>query len=90
MFPPETTFGAIYIIRNPLDISISQSNHSAIDIDQSVSNLTDRKFALSQKNGTLQLQLRQILGTWSDHVRSWKAAPIDVCFMRYEDRNNFV
>lgn len=80
------TLGAVYILRNPLDVAPSLANHNNVDIDTAISQISDPEYALSQSRRKLPSQLLQRLGTWSEHVQSWvdaKEVPIHV--IRYED-----
>jgi len=89
LFPPEISKGIIYLIRNPLDVLVSFAYHSAKPVDKMVSALNNPEYAFCDKNDRLQNQLRQILGSWSEHVQSWteqKHIPIHV--IRYEDMIN--
>ncbi|MFC2104092.1 sulfotransferase domain-containing protein [Bacteroidota bacterium] len=89
LFPLEISRGIIYIIRNPLDVLVSFAYHSAQPINKMISNLNNSNFAFCDKNDKLQNQLRQIIGSWSDHVNSWtKQTVIPIHVMRYEDMIN--
>ncbi|MFC2152305.1 sulfotransferase domain-containing protein [Bacteroidota bacterium] len=89
LFPLEISKGVIYIIRNPLDVLVSFSYHSAQSINKMVLTLNNSNFAFCDKNDKLQNQLRQIIGSWSDHVKSWtEQTDIPVHIMRYEDMIN--
>ena len=88
MFPAEVTWGAIYLVRNPLDVAVSFAHHRAASFPQTVRDLCDRDFVLSDGKRGLSVQLRQILLTWSGHVRSWLDSPNRVHLMRYEDMKN--
>ena len=80
------TVGALYIIRNPLDVALSYANHRGTDIDQAIAFMGDPEHALSRSVKALSQQLLQYMGTWSFHVRSWTEAPgLDVRVIRYED-----
>ncbi len=86
LFPTEITKGVIYFIRNPLDVLVSFSYHSDKPVKKMVKTLNNSDFAFCNQNDKLQNQLRQILGSWSDHVESWvkqKDTPVHV--LRYED-----
>jgi len=86
LFPAEITKGVIYFIRNPLDVLVSFAYHSAKPIEKMVETLNNSNFAFCNQDDKLQNQLRQILGSWSDHVESWitqKDTPVHV--IRYED-----
>ena len=89
LFPPEISKGVVYLIRNPLDVLVSFAYHSARPVDKMIKVLNNPNYAFCDKNDKLQNQLRQILGSWSDHVRSWteqKLIPVHV--IRYEDMIN--
>jgi len=86
LFPKEATAGAIYIIRNPLDVVISFADHSGWGYDTAISRMSDETFAFSSKPKSLHNQLRQKLLSWSFHVKSWtEQTPFPVCILRFED-----
>jgi Sulfotransferase domain len=86
LFPTEITRGAIYFIRNPLDVLVSFAYHSAKPVEKMLKTLNNSEFAFCSHNDKLQNQLRQILGSWSDHVESWtKQENMPVHIIRYED-----
>ncbi len=86
LFPEEATAGAIYIIRNPLDVAVSFADHSGLDYDTAISRMAEESFAFCAKSRRLHDQLRQKLLSCSSHVKSWtEQAPFPVCVMRYED-----
>ncbi|MGE0090835.1 MAG: sulfotransferase domain-containing protein [Bacteroidales bacterium] len=89
LFPPEISKGAVYLIRNPLDVLVSFAYHSAKPVNKMINALNNPEYAFCDKNDKLQNQLRQILGSWSGHVQSWteqKLIPVHV--IRYEDMIN--
>lgn len=86
--PSESTHCAIYIIRNPLDIVASLANHNNTNIDEAIKfmNNPEACFAFQKNNFNINIQTRQILYDWSNHVISWKTKPdFPVYFVRYED-----
>jgi hypothetical protein len=86
LFPPDVSFGAIYFIRNPLDVLVSFAHHSAKSIDKMVKIMNNSDFAFCERDDMLQNQLRQQIGSWSDHVKSWtEQTIIPVKVLRYED-----
>jgi len=86
LIPAEATAGAIYIIRNPLDVAVSSAHHNGSDYDTAITRMADDASALAAKPGRLHEQLRQKLLSWSGHVLSWvDRAPFPVCLLRYED-----
>ena len=79
---PEVTAGAIYILRNPLDVAISCAHHMAVSIDDAVNALCNPE----NYTVTANRSVFQILGTWQDHAFSWVRAPgLTIRVVRYED-----
>lgn len=79
---PEVTEGAIYIIRNPLDVAVSYAHHIGVGYDEAVAAMgnSDNQLATTDKF------IFQVLGSWSDHVLSWTTAPgLRPLVVRYED-----
>jgi len=84
--PPEATAGAIYFIRNPLDVAVSFAHHTGRDVAQAIAWMGDEHNCVASGHGQLNRQLRQRLLTWSGHVRSWvDQEDFPVCVVRYED-----
>jgi aryl sulfotransferase len=81
----QATRGAIYILRNPLDVAISWAYNRDLRIEQAIALMNDGGCTLAAAPDGIVPQLRQRLGTWSGHVRSWVDAPIPVHVVRYED-----
>jgi aryl sulfotransferase len=84
MFPADVTLGVVYIIRNPLDLAASCAHHWGTSIAAAVETLCDGAGSPTKCN--LTGQLRQRLGSWGEHVRSWvddSGTPLHV--VRYED-----
>jgi hypothetical protein len=78
----EVTAGAVYIVRNPLDVAISFSHHNGASIDDVIA-FMGRKGARSVGNA---VNVYEIYGSWSEHVASWTATPNPrLHVMRYED-----
>lgn len=79
---PDVTFGAIYIVRNPLDVAVSFSHHYAVSLDQAVHAICFKGLEIPAKEG----HVVQIISDWSTHVRSWLNAPgLKLKMLRYED-----
>jgi hypothetical protein len=82
----EATLGALYIIRNPLDVAPSYANHRGSSIDSAIAAMADPAHAFATGTKGLPVQVRQRMGTWSQHVLSWVDAPgLDCTVIRYED-----
>lgn len=84
LFGPEVTGSVIYLIRNPLDVAVSRAFHDGHgNMDRSVDLLCNPAAAVS---GGGKVQLRQFMGDWSHHVRSWTSQnAIPLLLVRYED-----
>ena len=78
----DVTAGAIYIVRNPLDVAISFAHHNATAIDQAID--------VMAKPGTSSMmrpdRVFEWTSDWSSHVESWTGRPHEqLCVLRYED-----
>ena len=83
LFPDDVTVGAVYLVRNPLDVAVSWTFHAGHeDFAASVAMLGDPHARLAGHGAN---QLRQRLSDWSGHVESWLRAPFPVLRVRYED-----
>jgi aryl sulfotransferase len=86
LFPTDVTAGVVYILRNPLDLAASCANHWGVSLEQAVQNLCDPDYALARSFGGMSDQLRQKMGSWSQHVTSWlDESDLPVHPVRYED-----
>lgn len=86
IFPGSHSAGALYIVRNPLDVAASYANHNGTDIDEAIACMGDPQHGLNTFSARIVPQARQHLGSWSDHVRGWiDATTIPVMTIRYED-----
>lgn len=86
LIPPEATAGAIYLLRNPLDVAVSWAHHSGSAPAVAGAVLDQSLLSVSDGEDRSLPQLRQVLGDWSEHVRSWvDHAAFPVLVLRYED-----
>jgi len=86
MFPAEVSIGAIYIVRNPLDVAVSFAHHNNEAVDMTIEKMADNNYVLADNTHTIKQQVRQKLLTWSGHVHSWlQQKEIPVLMVRYED-----
>ena len=77
----DATAGAIYLVRNPLDVVISYSEHLGKSIDETIRHLNSEKTMSTQPN-----QIPFYLGSWSSHVRGWtEQENLQRVVVRYED-----
>jgi hypothetical protein len=83
------TLGALYIIRNPLDIVSSLANHNSVSIDQAIEQMASQNYALSNSKKGIGSQVKQNIYSWSEHVLSWVEEPSLSCLtIRYEDMSS--
>jgi hypothetical protein len=79
---PTVSAGAIYVVRNPLDVVISVSHHFGISLDEAIMYLGNESAATENSD----LFVTQFLGSWSRHVASWAALEnARILVVRYED-----
>ncbi|USG61435.1 sulfotransferase domain-containing protein [Sneathiella marina] len=82
LITPGFTAGAVYIVRNPLDVVISLSDHYGLPLDDGIGMLNDPDAYSAETDRKVQ----DYLGSWSDHVKSWETMEKSMCHtMRYED-----
>ena len=78
----DVTAGAIYVVRNPLDVAISFSHHMSETIDTSIEQMArdGLETPINEKS------VYEVYGSWSQHVESWTRKPHRTIYvMRYED-----
>lgn len=82
----DATAGALYLIRNPLDVAVSYANHQSCTVDEAIERMASDAECLEKSRVRYNNQVRQRLLSWSEHVLSWVDAPGLVCrVIRYED-----
>lgn len=78
----DVTAGAIYVVRNPLDVAISMTHHFGVTIDEAITRLADSTAATE----TTDAHAAEFHNDWSTHVKSWTQQPSPgLHVMRYED-----
>ncbi len=76
------TAGAIYVVRNPLDVAISMTHHFGLTLDEAIERLGNENVATQND----ALFVSQVLGSWSTHVKGWAdLANERFLVLRYED-----
>lgn len=82
LITPQVTAGAVYVLRNPLDVAVSYAHHYRVDLDEAAAALGRPNHAAPGGPRVLP----QYLGSWSQHVRTWTEAPgLRPLVLRYED-----
>lgn len=78
----EVTSGAIYIVRNPLDVAISFAHHMSATIDDAIEQMA----MAGLETAVTEKSVYEVYGSWTEHVRSWTRKPHRAIYvMRYED-----
>src|SRR5688572_19937875 len=78
----DVTAGAIYIIRNPLDVAISYSEFRNREIDKTIEVMNKHDRVIGRPRNAAY----EVTGSWVAHVRSWTAKPHkQMLILRYED-----
>ena len=81
---PETTLGAIYIIRDPRNVFTSIKNHYSLDNEKALKMITDKTRSLMSNNGS-HASLTYI-SSWAENYLSWfKNNKFRRLFIKYED-----
>ncbi|MGN6728461.1 MAG: sulfotransferase domain-containing protein [Rhodanobacteraceae bacterium] len=81
----QVTAGAIYLVRNPLDVAVSMTHHFGLTVDEAIERLANENVATAND----AMFVSQMLGSWSRHVAGWaevaeRLGP-KVLVLRYED-----
>jgi Sulfotransferase domain len=83
MITLEHTAGAIYVIRNPLDVAVSYSSHYGVSLAEAVAAMNRSR---NQSIGNQENFVYELHGSWSEHVESWTGTPNPALHLvRYED-----
>ena len=84
---PETTLGAIYIVRDPRNVLTSLKNHYSFDDDKALKMITDKTRSLMSNNGS-HASLTYI-SSWAENYLSWyRNNQYRRIFVKYEDLVN--
>ncbi len=74
--------GAIYMLRNPLDVVLSLSDHFGLSIDEGIDFMANEETATPSNLENVV----SFLGSWSAHVASWtRQVHPQIIVLRYED-----
>jgi len=76
------TAGAVYVVRNPLDVAISYAHHGGISVDGAITTMG----ATNAESPGTEITIYEVHGSWSQHVWSWtRNQHRALHVMRYED-----
>jgi hypothetical protein len=77
------TVGAIYVVRNPLDVAVSYAVHFGVSHEEAVAAMGRPR---NQSIGNQINFAYEVHGSWSENVASWTAQPNpSLHVVRYED-----
>ena len=81
---PETTLGAVYIVRDPRNVLTSLKNHYSFNDDEALKMLTDKTRSLMSNNGSHASFT--YISSWAENYLSWyKYNQFRRLFIKYED-----
>ncbi|MBT5434027.1 MAG: sulfotransferase domain-containing protein [Alphaproteobacteria bacterium] len=81
-FDMEASAGAVYIVRNPLDVAVSYMRHAGVPADQIVDIMSTPNHMLPRTDDLAEF----VQGGWSQNVMSWTREPNPaIHVVRYED-----
>ena len=69
------SLGAVYIVRNPLDVAVSYAHFSNASIDATIDRMATTGFGIVRSRFDGHERVREIMGSWSENVASWTDAP---------------
>jgi len=76
------TSGAIYIVRNPLDVVISVARYFDFGIDEAIDYMAEEETGTPNEAENVP----QVISSWSVNVQSWTQEPRpEILVLRYED-----
>ncbi|MGB5091784.1 MAG: sulfotransferase domain-containing protein [Parvibaculum sp.] len=78
----DVTAGGIYVVRNPLDVTLSMTHHFGLSVEDAIERLGNDKSA----TGLTADHMPELHSSWSAHVKSWTQIPNpQLLVLRYED-----
>ncbi len=86
LIPADISLGALYLVRNPLDVAVSFANHNGISFEKMIPLMAKSSYSFCDSTKGIRNQLQQKLLTWGEHYESWvNQTDIPVLVIRYED-----
>lgn len=74
--------GAVYMVRNPLDVVLSVADHFGLTVDEAIEFMGNEDTGTPTNEGNVA----GYMGSWSTHVHSWTLQPHPaIVVVRYED-----
>ena len=80
------SLGAVYIVRNPLDVAISYAHLNGMEIDTAISWMGAPGWRTPARSDRGTAKVHVVMGSWSENVASWtEPSHPAVLVIRYED-----
>jgi len=77
----QVSSGAIYIVRNPLDVAVSLKHYFDYSYDEAISYMAEKMAGTPNEPENVP----QVVSSWSQHVSSWSQGGRNMLVLRYED-----
>jgi len=77
----DVTAGAVYLMRNPLDVAVTYTEHRKKDLDDTIAAMNHSE-RIPNHPATRSYE---IIGSWSENVASWTKPHDRVLVLRHED-----
>ena len=80
------SLGAVYVVRNPLDVAVSYAHFSNSPIDKTIERMATSGFGIGKSRVDGHDRVRVVMGSWSENVYELDGLPDPaVLVVRYED-----
>ena len=83
--PANATAGAVYVVRNPLDVAVSLAHHEGRSIDAIIDDMGNEQHTVGGSPEQYSPLVPQHVRSWSSHVESWLDSPLKTSVIRYEN-----
>ncbi len=77
----QVSSGAIYIVRNPLDVAVSLKHYFDYSYDEAIAYMAEEMAGTPNEPENVP----QVISSWSQHVASWTQGGRNMLVLRYED-----
>lgn len=86
LIPTSASFGAVYLVRNPLDVVVSFAHHRNGSVSDAIDKLNNPDYCIGNESDRYLFLFHQKLLSWNQHVTSWLDNPsIKTLVIKYED-----
>lgn len=77
----QVSSGAIYVVRNPLDVAVSLKHYFDYSYDEAIAFMSEDMAGTPNEPENVP----QVVSSWSQHVSSWTQGGRNMLVLRYED-----